>query len=105
MLDDFMIRHRLLGERAPRDEDDIVPLFQRRVQSAHRFPEPALDLVPPYRFADAPANREAVAILFQTVRGYDQHEEPARVGFSSPAHPLEVARAAEPQPPRDHHAP
>ncbi len=57
-----------LGSHRPtRNEDQVVPLEQNRMQVSHRFAHPAFDPVSAGRTTDAPANGKAISIVLELI--------------------------------------
>lgn len=97
-----MIRDCGIGQRTTGNEHQIVTLLESRMEFAHGLAEPPFDPIPAHCLTDAPTNREAITIMLQTVRRYAQHEQPRRDRAPTSPNGLEIARAAESKPPRDH---
>jgi hypothetical protein len=100
-----MIRHRGLSERTPCDKNNIVTLFEIRMETPYGLAKPALHLVAPDRLPHPLADSEPVAIVLESVGRDAQYQEPVRHGSTAPSDALEITGAAEPQPPRNHRTP
>jgi hypothetical protein len=94
---DGAIRHSATG-----DQNDVVPLIQRRVEMSNCLAHPSFNLVPVGCVTNPSADSKAVSVVLQSI--WLQHENQIRRRPGAPAlsYPLKCPRITQSQAPCNH---